>query len=320
MSHLVCLQPHEPPVSCESATVRTSTAGSPPTRQGRSSGEARAAAAAATAAAAAGAAAAAKLLHLSAHPIVSPSFTAHNNTDSPPVSQLTHAHAHAQPGGGFHQPTTLPAVPAPYPPDGSALLRVVPRLTGHFSFDSLPLSISSRASAAMALDSGRFHSGGSVLPDGAKPFQPFPGGMPAPFPDNEDERVRALAEYRIMDTPAESAFDQLAVLASQICQTPIALVSLVDSERQWFKARIGLEPPETSRDIAFCAHAILQEEVFEIPDTCKDFRFADSPLVTGAPYIRFYGQCMDLQTLRSAPASGHTACARAPSAYMTAPL
>ena len=112
--------------------------------------------------------------------------------------------------------------------------------------------------------------------------------MPAPFPKNEDERVQALLDYRIMDTHAEAAFDQLAVLASQICQTPIALVSLVDHERQWFKARVGLDPPETSRDLAFCAHAILQDDVFQIPDAALDWRFSDSPLVTGAPNIRFY--------------------------------
>lgn len=117
---------------------------------------------------------------------------------------------------------------------------------------------------------------------------PVPGGQPAPYPPNEDERIQALLDYRIMDTRAESAFDQLAVLASQICQTPIALVSLVDHDRQWFKARVGLDVSETSRDLAFCAHAILHEDIFEIPDALNDYRFADSPLVTGSPNIRFY--------------------------------
>lgn len=110
----------------------------------------------------------------------------------------------------------------------------------------------------------------------------------APLPSNESARLDALRRYEILDTESEQAFDDLVELATKICQTPIALVSLVDPLRQWFKAKTGVTACETSRDIAFCAHAILQRGIFEIPDTLVDPRFATNPLVTADPFIRFY--------------------------------
>lgn len=107
-------------------------------------------------------------------------------------------------------------------------------------------------------------------------------------PDNEAERLDALRRYEILDTPSQAGFDDITEIAAQLCQTPVALISLVDEDRQWFKSRCGLTMRQTSRDVAFCSHAILEPEVFVVPDATVDERFADNPLVTGEPHIRFY--------------------------------
>ena len=115
--------------------------------------------------------------------------------------------------------------------------------------------------------------------------------MRAPVPPDEIQRLAALSRYGILDTPREEPFDDVARLAAQICESPISLVSLVDRNRQWFKAHVGLPLAlsETPRDSAFCAHAILQPaELLLVPDALEDRRFADNPLVTGEPFIRFY--------------------------------
>lgn len=105
---------------------------------------------------------------------------------------------------------------------------------------------------------------------------------------NETERLGALRKYRILDTEPERAFDDLAELASQICGTPIALISLVDEDRQWFKSHVGVAATETSRSVSICSHAIQQRELFIVPDALEDSRFRDNPLVRADPRIRFY--------------------------------
>ena len=110
----------------------------------------------------------------------------------------------------------------------------------------------------------------------------------APRPSNEVERLNALRAYNVLDTPPEEAFDDLTRLASQICETPIALVSLVDADRDWFKSKVGLRRSQTPRDISFSAHAIAQTDLFVVEDAAADARFAGNPLVTGNPHVRFY--------------------------------
>jgi PAS domain S-box-containing protein len=112
--------------------------------------------------------------------------------------------------------------------------------------------------------------------------------MKATLSDNEKKRLAALYQYQILDTPAEAVFDDLTSLAAQICETPIALISLVDAERQWFKSKLGLTVSETDRSLAFCNYAILQNDPLIVEDAWKDPRFAKNNLVTDEPYIRFY--------------------------------
>ncbi|QHI96613.1 GAF domain-containing protein [Xylophilus rhododendri] len=111
---------------------------------------------------------------------------------------------------------------------------------------------------------------------------------PAPLPPDEAQRLRALHELLLLDTPAEEKFDRVVRFAAEQLDVPFALVSLVDENRQWFKARHGVQSTETPRDIAFCAHAILEPEMFVVEDASLDERFADNPLVTEAPHLRFY--------------------------------
>jgi diguanylate cyclase (GGDEF)-like protein len=114
---------------------------------------------------------------------------------------------------------------------------------------------------------------------------------PAPLPENESQRLRSLRALNLLDTPPEERFDRLTRVARRLFDAPIALMSLVDEDRQWFKSRPGIDFLQTPRDHAFCAHAILDEGVFIVRDALRDDRFRDNPLVTSFPEIRFYAGC-----------------------------
>jgi len=111
---------------------------------------------------------------------------------------------------------------------------------------------------------------------------------PAPIPADDERRLSALRELLILDTPPEERFDRIVQFAAAEFDVPIALVSLVDRDRQWFKARVGLDGCETGREESFCGHAIVQPGILVVPDASRDERFFDNPLVTGAPSVRFY--------------------------------
>src|SRR5450631_2890059 len=104
----------------------------------------------------------------------------------------------------------------------------------------------------------------------------------------ETHRIEALKQYGLLETHPEEELDDLTVMAAQICGAPIALISLLDGQRQWFKAGIGLELSETPREVSFCSHAVIQRDLFIVPDATRDYRFAQNPKVMGDPNIRFY--------------------------------
>jgi GAF domain-containing protein len=112
--------------------------------------------------------------------------------------------------------------------------------------------------------------------------------MAAASPSIEAARIAALNRYAILDTEPEQSFDDLVILAAYVCRTPMAMLSLVDEHRQWFKSKVGVQVRETPREISICSHAIEQDDLFIVPDTFADPRFRENPLVVGEPRIRFY--------------------------------
>ena len=112
--------------------------------------------------------------------------------------------------------------------------------------------------------------------------------IPKMSSENEARRLHALQATGLLDTAAEEEFDELVQLAAYICGAPISLISLVDEDRQWFKARVGMEATETPRDVSFCAHVIQQDQLFVVPDALEDPVFAENGLVLGDPHVRFY--------------------------------
>lgn len=112
--------------------------------------------------------------------------------------------------------------------------------------------------------------------------------MEAPIPANEDDRLHALRQLLILDTPPEERFDRIVSFASQEFDMPMALITLVDADRQWFKASVGLNVCETARDVSFCGHAIMSDETMVVADATKDQRFFDNPFVIAEPHVRFY--------------------------------
>lgn len=111
---------------------------------------------------------------------------------------------------------------------------------------------------------------------------------PYPLPENEEDRLLALEEYHLLDTPPEQSFERLTGLASRLFNVPIVLISLIERDRQFFKSHVGLNICETSREVSFCTHAIMRDDILVVPDATKDPRFSSNPLVLGPPFIRFY--------------------------------
>jgi len=132
------------------------------------------------------------------------------------------------------------------------------------------------------------------------PALPAQKGILPPLPINEPRRLEGLHHYGILDTPEEPAYDRMTRLASRLLEAPMSLISLLDESRQWFKSRHGLDVSWTSREIAFCSYTILQDDVMVVPDALEDERFADNPLVTDSPCIRFYAG-MPLKTSDDLP-------------------
>ena len=114
--------------------------------------------------------------------------------------------------------------------------------------------------------------------------------LKAPIPPDEPQRMQTLRDYSILDTPPEAVYDDIAHVCAGVCDTPIALIALIDGTRNWFKARVGVEEEltESPRDISFCGHAIIGNDIFEVTDAQLDDRFADNPLVASQPLIRYY--------------------------------
>src|SRR5687768_13172354 len=109
-----------------------------------------------------------------------------------------------------------------------------------------------------------------------------------PIPADEKARIEILKSCHILDTQPDEDYDAITRLAAYICQVPVAFVSFIDTNRQWFKSKVGFEIEQTPRKYAFCRYTILEDQVMEVPDSLQDIRFADNPMVTGKPYIRFY--------------------------------